>query len=163
MREVEEKIISLEVCDNGTKVRVLGDGDKRPGVIPTTEELSQYVHDLDAMQRIEAVQENAIQLAEEKVSIADQSLKMVDNVCVRIDSDIEEMKKLLQSNGGFQAPGTAKTDDLAAVQLVLGAPEWILAKVITHDPNTGMYRLSDEDTESNKSKSQYAPYHRHDY
>ena len=29
--------------------------------------------------------------------------------------------------------------------------EWILAKVIEHDPKTGMYQLSDEDIESNKS------------
>ena len=34
----------------------------------------------------------------------------------------------------------------------LNSPEtWILAKVITHDPQTGMYKLSDEDIESSKT------------
>lgn len=49
----------------------------------------------------------------------------------------------------------AKPNDLAAVQVTAGSADWILAKVITHDSLTGMYRLSDEDTESNKSKSSY--------
>lgn len=47
----------------------------------------------------------------------------------------------------------AKVNDLAAVQVTPGSPDWILAKVMSHDPTTGMYRLSDEDTESNKSKA----------
>jgi hypothetical protein len=46
----------------------------------------------------------------------------------------------------------AKPNDLAACQVTPGS-EWILAKVIHHDLQTGMYKLSDEDIESNKSKS----------
>lgn len=38
------------------------------------------------------------------------------------------------------------------MQPLPGTSEWILAKVISHDAQTGMYKLSDEDTESNKSK-----------
>lgn len=150
VRKMEEKILNLEVCNDARKVRVMGTAKDRPAVIPTTEELSRYVYDREAMKRIEIVQEDAIQLAEEKVAIAEQTLKLVDNVCLKIESDVQEMKKLLQSSGGFQAPGSAKPDDLAAIQVVLGSPDWILAKVITHDPETGMYKLSDEDTESNK-------------
>ena len=48
--------------------------------------------------------------------------------------------------------GIAKPDDLAAIQVTPNSPDWILAKVITHDPNTQMYKLADEDIESNKSK-----------
>jgi hypothetical protein len=59
---------------------------------------------------------------------------------------------MLQNAGGFQSPGAAKPDDLAAIQVVPGSPDWILAKVITHDPQTDMYKLSDEDVESSKSK-----------
>lgn len=42
-----------------------------------------------------------------------------------------------------------KPNDLAACQVSPGS-EWILAKVLQHDPTTGMYRLADEDVESNK-------------
>jgi hypothetical protein len=41
---------------------------------------------------------------------------------------------------------------LAAIQVTTGSPEWFMAKVITHDPQTGMYKLSDEDNETSKSK-----------
>ena len=56
-----------------------------------------------------------------------------------------------QATGGFDAGG-AKPDDLAAIQVTPGSPDWILAKVISHDPETGIYKLSDEDVESNKSE-----------
>ena len=56
----------------------------------------------------------------------------------------------LKSAGEFQAPGSAKPNDLAAIQVTVGSPDWILAKVIKHDVRTGMYELADEDTESNK-------------
>jgi SGF29 tudor-like domain len=44
-----------------------------------------------------------------------------------------------------------KPNDLAACQVSPGS-EWILAKVLQHDPTTGMYRLADEDVESNKGQ-----------
>lgn len=54
--------------------------------------------------------------------------------------------------GAFETTAGAKPDDLAAIQVTPNSPDWILAKVISHDPKTGMYMLSDEDVESNKSK-----------
>ena len=42
-------------------------------------------------------------------------------------------------------------DDLAAIQVMPNSPDWILAKVISHDTQSGMYNLSDEDIESNKT------------
>lgn len=65
---------------------------------------------------------------------------------------------LLKNSGQYQETianrnaGVAKPDDLAAIQVTPNSPDWILAKVITHDPNTQMYQLADEDIESNKSK-----------
>lgn len=114
---VEEKILSLEVVD-GKAVRVLGDGDnndenaaksadnndddergavkKRPAVIPTTEELAAYVHQPSKYQKIQRIQQDCIQRAEEKVAIADQTYSLVDNVCKRLDSDLADLEKLLQ-------------------------------------------------------------------
>lgn len=39
---------------------------------------------------------------------------------------------------------------MAACQITPNS-EWILAKVLHHDVGTGMYKLADEDIESNKS------------
>jgi hypothetical protein len=59
---------------------------------------------------------------------------------------------LLKATGEFEATtGGGKPNDLAAIQVNPSSPDWILAKVISHDPSVGVYTLSDEDTESNKS------------
>ncbi len=55
----------------------------------------------------------------------------------------------LKATGEFEAAG-GKPNDLAAVQVTPSTNEWILAKIISFDSETGMYNLSDEDTESNK-------------
>ena len=161
----EEKLLALEIVvpPKGAVahhprltlqpgVRVLG-GDRREVVIPTTEEMMRFISKttgpLTSIRELEAL---ALQLAEEKVSIAEQSYALVDSVVKRLDADLEAMEKALQSTGEFQVAGAARPDDLAAVQVTPGS-DWILAKVISHDPSTGFYKLSDEDVESNKSKS----------
>ena len=53
---------------------------------------------------------------------------------------------------GAGAGSSRNAGKLAAIQ-VPNSQDWILAKVIDHDAGTGVYNLSDEDFESNKSKS----------
>jgi len=190
LQNIEKRMSKLEVVD-GKGVRVLSqdrDGKENsdddddesmedselPVVIPTTEELMAYVHNASARAQIESLRENALQQAEEKVEIANQTLELVDNLCRKLDFDLKEMERTLltrngtdfHTQGGVNGPGAASTagaasstgrgrgapkkDDLAAVQEVPGSPDWILAKVITHDPTTGTFKLSDEDMESNK-------------
>lgn len=60
---------------------------------------------------------------------------------------------LLKATGEFEVTSGGKPDDLAAIQVNPSVQEWILAKVISHDAASGMYTLSDEDSESNKSTS----------
>ena len=57
---------------------------------------------------------------------------------------------LLKSSGAFEVAGGAKPNDLAAIQVNPNSTDWILATVISQDPDTGMYQLADEDAESNK-------------
>lgn len=214
LAKVEEKMGKLEVVD-GKGVRVLsedryGGGDTNneagddddddddqsstmdtadeelPVVIPTTEELMAYLHDSSTRSQIESLRADALQQAEEKVEIANQSFELVDNLCRKLDTDLKEMERsllarnggndfhnlssggglggLLNLNGGvsggaLSSPPTMasssasrapKKDDLAAVQEVPGSPDWILVKFIAHDPQTGIFKLSDEDMESNK-------------
>ena len=59
--------------------------------------------------------------------------------------------KFKQSTGEFQSGVAAKPNELAACQVTPDS-EWILSKVIEHDPKSGMYQLADEDIESNKSE-----------
>lgn len=94
---VEEKIIALEMVENGTKVRALrGEGDLGPAVLPTTEELAAYIHEYGAYETIERVQQDALQRAEESVAIAQQTYSLVDATCRRLDSDLTELELLLQ-------------------------------------------------------------------
>jgi hypothetical protein len=160
IQRVEEKIEKLEIIDGkGVRANAATEGDNNdaqtpadvsPVVIPTTEEFVRYVHDAGALARIKSIQAECTQRAEEKVAISEQTYNLVDNICRRLDSDILEMEKLLLTTGEFQAPGAANQGDLAAIQAP-GSSDWILAKVMSYDPQTGMYRLSDEDLESNKS------------
>lgn len=149
IQRVEEKVGSLEVVD-GTKVRVKG--SKGEAVIPTTQELVAMVEEPDTLSKISTLEQSVLQGAEEKVTIANQTYTLVNNVCKRLSSDIRELEQSLQASGDFQIPGAGQPDDLAAIQVTPGSPDWILAKLISHDPQTGMYKLKDEDAESNKSK-----------
>lgn len=176
MAQVEEKIVSnLEVIDgkgvvivphaaaseteddSGKTSKGKGNDDAKDAapltepvvVIPTTEEFLRYVHDQEALSQIEKLQTDCLQQAEEKVAISQQTYAIVDNICRRLDSDLMEMEKLLLTSGEFQTTSTAKPNDLAAIQAP-GTSDWILAKVISYDPATRMYNLSDEDIESSK-------------
>lgn len=125
-------------------------------VIPTTEELRLHIQDTDALLKIALLRKTAREIVEEKLSNASQTYAIVDDVIKKLDLDIEEFEALLKSTGQYEtalATGIAQPNDLAAIQVTPNSPDWILAKVISHDPQTGMYNLSDEDVESNKSKS----------
>lgn len=147
----EEKVLKLELGqtkDDKAGVKVLGGGTDV--ILPTTEELSSYVRDEETLRKIEALKRDVVQESEEKVVIAEQTYGIIDATVKRLDQDLAKMETLLKTTGEFQVAGSAKPNDLAAIQVVPNSPDWILAKVISHDHETGMYRLSDEDVESNK-------------
>lgn len=151
--EAEEKVMKLELsetADGKPGVKVLGGG--KDVILPTTEELSSYVRNQSSLQRIQDLERDVVQQSEEKVAIAEQTYAIVDATVKRLDHDLAKMETLLKTTGEFQiASGSAKPNDLAAIQVVQNSPDWILAKVISHDLESGMYRLSDEDIESNKT------------
>lgn len=96
IHQAEEKIRQLETVEreNGTTgVRVLH-GDAV--VIPTTEELTDYVYDAATYKEIQKLQTNCLQQSEEKVAIARQAYEMMDAVVLRLDNDLADMELLLQ-------------------------------------------------------------------
>ena len=183
IRNAEEKMMKLEIVEMETEeeddddddaappkfgVRALNeDGSsspENPVVVPTTDELMAYTYDADAYRQIRRLQQACLQKSEEKVSVARQCYERIDSQVQRLDADLAAMERLLQSQGEY--PGAAggagggggavvaKPNDLAACQVTPGS-EWILAKVIQHDPVAGQYALADEDVESNKSTCCY--------
>jgi hypothetical protein len=95
VRRAEEKVLELELGtteDGRPGVIVLG-GKSREAVVPTTEELSAYVHDQEALARIRSLRNSAMQQAEEKVAIADQTHSLVDATVERLDNDIAALEK----------------------------------------------------------------------
>lgn len=148
----EDKVLQLELAPTtkgGTPgVRVLGGGSDV--IVPTTEELTSYIKDEATLRRIQELEQSVIQQSEEKVAIAEQTYAIVDATVKRLDQDLVKLEALLKATGDFEVAGCAKPNDLAAIQVQAGVPDWILAKVVSHDPGSGMYCLSDEDVESNK-------------
>jgi hypothetical protein len=123
-------------------------------IIPTIEELRQQIQDPTALLRIAILRRDARQMVEEKKSNANQTFCIVDDAIKKLNSDIEKFETLLKTTGQYETAvptGGALPNDLAAIQVTPNSQDWILAKVISHDAQTGMYNLSDEDIESNKS------------
>lgn len=160
--EIEEKIRKVYggISNNND--------DNKLTFIPTTEELMSHVHDPEKLSRIESLQSDSLQLADEKIEIAKQNYNMVYNLNQKLDNLILKTKIQVEKNGtnidhknvsltsadssitvrtNKRAP---KPNDLAAVNLIPGSPDWILAKVLAHDAASGQFTLSDEDVESNK-------------
>lgn len=95
VRQAEEKVLQLELAktpDGRPGVKVLG-GATREAVIPTTEELSAYVHDPEALAKIRKLRSSAMQQADEKVAIAQQTHAMIDATVERLDNDIAILEK----------------------------------------------------------------------
>lgn len=160
LRQVEQ--LYAKQCDEKMNQLELGiTKDGRPGVkvltgsgefvVPTTEDFSEYLYDEDALQKISTLRKDALQQSEEKVAIADQTLALVDATVGRLDRDLQALEALLKQTGEYEISGVAKPNDLAAIQVTPGSSDWILAKVMTHNQETAMYTLSDEDLESNKT------------
>lgn len=88
----EEKLLQLQVVQG--KVRVPHSPNQL--IVPTTDELMQYVHNEDKWKEIVELQENCLQKADEKYSVAQQAYELIDAQVARLDDDLMEMEKLLE-------------------------------------------------------------------
>lgn len=125
--------------------------------LPTTEDFRQRIHDPKVLLHIATLRDTARQLVEEKIAVSNQSYTLIDNNILKLESDLEQMEELLKNTGQYETviaeiTPAVQPNELAAIQVTPNSSDWILAKVISHDPKTGIFKLSDEDIESNKSK-----------
>mmetsp|Transcript_12797 Transcript_12797/g.27095 ORF Transcript_12797/g.27095 Transcript_12797/m.27095 type:complete len:313 (-) Transcript_12797:246-1184(-) len=119
-------------------------------LVPTTEELRGRIMNPAELEMIARLRREAMQQSEEKVVVAEQTYALIDETVKRLDGDLSKFEALLKVSGAFEVAGGAKPNDLAAIQVNPNSADWILAKVISQDVETGMYQLADEDVESNK-------------
>lgn len=124
--------------------------------LPTTEDFRQRINDPKVLLHIATLRETARQLVEEKIAVSEQSYTLIDNNILKLESDLEQMEELLKNTGQYETviaeiTPAVQPNELAAIQVTPNSSDWILAKVISHDPKTGMFKLSDEDIESNKT------------
>ena len=82
-------------ADGRPGVVVLG-GHSRTAVVPTTEELSSFVLQPEALEKIQKVRQNALQQADEKVAIAEQTYSLVDATVRRLDNDLATLEKYVK-------------------------------------------------------------------
>lgn len=123
--------------------------------IPTTEELRGRIMDPAELESLARLRRDTLQLAEEKIVVAEQTRAAIEEASSRIDADLARFEALLKGSGAFEVPSGAKPNDLAAIQVLPNSTEWILAKVISQDVETGTYQLADEDVESSKGEFEF--------
>ena len=154
--------------DNSTNNEVITLKENEEIPIPTTEELESLAWDPIAEQKITQLRKKAKLYNAEKIIVAGHCLEIVQSTLSRLENDISSLETLLKGTGaldtillgnngtssGVVGGGltslTGQPNDLAAIQVDTNQNEWILAKIISRDPDTNMYKLSDEDTESDK-------------
>jgi LysM repeat protein len=124
--------------------------------LPTTEDFRQRINDPKVLLHIATLRDTARQLVEEKIAVSKQSYTLIDNNILKLESDLEQMEELLKNTGQYEnviaeITPPVQPNELAAIQVTPNSSDWILAKVISHDPKTGIFKLSDEDIESNKT------------
>ena len=89
----EGKVMQLELgktADGRDGVKVLGGSGEV--IVPTTEELKELIRDTEAFQQIQILEGNALQQAEEKVAIADQTYRLVNGTCARLNKDLATLE-----------------------------------------------------------------------
>ena len=122
-------------------------------VVPTTQELRSQIENPQSLRTIATLRRQTRDYIAEKLAVASQTYSIVNEAIKRLDTDLETFEGLLKGTGQFETVVVgAQPDSLAAIQVMPNSQDWILAKVISHDTHSGMYKLSDEDIESSKSE-----------
>lgn len=97
---------------------------------------------------LRAKRQRAAQLADEKVQIAEQAHDLAEIHLARLNVELVKFEEFLRTSGDFAVTNASPGEQVAA----RAGEEWILARVLEYNINTGVYLVSDED-DHNKSYS----------
>ena len=90
----EDKVMDLEVqqMPDGRYGLRVPNSETNEVIIPTSEEMIDFVADPEATDKILALHSDALQKAEEKVAIADQTYALIDATVRRLDKDLNKFE-----------------------------------------------------------------------
>ena len=115
IRQAEEKVMQLEIIykqhNGGVGIRTLN-GEQV--IMPTTLEMMDYTYDEGMNNEIKKLHRDCLQMADEKVGIAQQTYEMVDAIVQRLERDMEAMEKILQVRA-FGCSVTVNANALSAL------------------------------------------------
>lgn len=100
--------------------------------------------DLSRLEDIRAKRLKCTQKNEEKIAIAEQTLDVLESFVRKLDSDLLAFEGILRSSGDFETTG-APTGQEVAVKTDVFSQDWILAKVVGYNLDTGYYEVADAD------------------
>mmetsp|Transcript_16089 Transcript_16089/g.32820 ORF Transcript_16089/g.32820 Transcript_16089/m.32820 type:complete len:280 (+) Transcript_16089:316-1155(+) len=115
--------------------------------MPTTSELQTAVDSPSLLSGIRAGHRHLQSLASERVATAAQVTSYVREHSRHLDDQVERIEQVLKSTGYFEPP-TAAPGSQVAISLTEDNEEWILGKVVSHSPETGTYKIADEDPDT---------------
>ncbi|GMH62643.1 hypothetical protein TrLO_g6374 [Triparma laevis f. longispina] len=113
--------------------------------IPTTEELQSVITSPPHTSSISQYYTSLENIAVEKVDTARTILEFVEEHVGGIEEELRVMEGQLKEEGYFEPTGASAGDQVAIMLSPTSPTEWILAKVLSYNPDLQMYRIADED------------------
>ncbi|CAM9165422.1 unnamed protein product [Chrysoparadoxa australica] len=107
----------------------------------------QIVQDKEAEEEMEKRRFSTKQIMSEKITIADQTHEALAQHVEMLAEDLLGFEERLKATGAFESIG-AKPGDEVAIRLDVADDQWILARVLEYDQDSGDYRVMDEDDNS---------------
>mmetsp|Transcript_24211 Transcript_24211/g.33134 ORF Transcript_24211/g.33134 Transcript_24211/m.33134 type:complete len:263 (-) Transcript_24211:465-1253(-) len=104
-------------------------------------ENASSMNDPQIREELKAKRQRAQQMADEKVQIAVQTYDLADIQLNRLDAELLKFEEYLRTSGDFSATTASPGEQIAAKP----EEEWILARVLEYDINSGYYTCADED------------------
>eukprot|EP01041_Mallomonas_annulata_P012897 gene12897-27210_t len=93
-------------------------------------------------EEIKTKRQRAKQKTGEKISIAEQTLELVESRLRKLDTDLAYFETILRASGEFES-GYAESGQDVAIKPDVYEDLWILGRVITYHQDTGMYEIAD--------------------
>lgn len=143
MRSLDKEADTVQRELSDAERKILGDAKRRQ------RESASTAADSSARDDLRAKRQRAAQLSDEKVQIADQVCDLTEIHLNNLNEELGKFEEFLRTSGDFAVTNAAPGEQVAARD---GEDEWILARVLEYNINSGLYLVCDED-DHNKTYS----------